>query len=315
MPKKTYLDAVNLALTEILADNPQSFILGEDVGDYGGAFGATKGLLSRFPSQVLETPISEAAITGLAIGAALEGMLPILEIQFSDFLTVAMDQIVNQAAKICYLSNGQASVPLVIRAAIGSGTGASVQHSQSYESWFTQVPGLIVIEPSNAEDVYRALKAAVDNPNPVIIFEPKSLYKQQFSFDSLLPLTIGKSEIKRVGEDLTIIAIGRMVELALKAAESAPCDIEVVDPITLLPLDEAGILQSVNKTQRALVLTESVANGIASELVTLVALNTQANVKMLAGAFTPVPAAENLERQLTPEIAQIHATIEELMHG
>lgn len=313
MREKTYLEAINIALTEILSENSNSFVLGEDVGEYGGAFGATKNLANRFSKQVIETPISEAAITGLAIGAAMEGMLPILEIQFSDFLTVAMDQIVNQAAKIHYLSNGKTNVPLVIRAAVGSGTGASVQHSQSYESWFTQVPGLVVIEPSNAEDAYRALKASVSNLNPVIIFEPKALYKKKFSFENLQPLVIGKSEVKMLGVDLTIIAVGRMVELALAIANASPYSVEVIDPITLSPLDENGLLQSVHKTNKALILTDSVKQGIASELVSLIALNSNAKLRQLTAAFAPISSASNLEAAVVPTEIQINAMIEDLM--
>lgn len=315
MPKITYVEAVNIALKEILAENSRSFVLGEDVGEYGGAFGATKDLIAQYPNQVVETPISEAAITGVATGSAMEGMYPILEIQFSDFLTVAMDQIVNQAAKIHYLSNGKVNVPMTIRAAIGSGTGASAQHSQSFESWFTQVPGLIVIEPSNAEDAYRALKAASGNLNPVLILEPKALYKQVFDFENLTPLVIGKSEVKHLGTDLTIIAVGRMVNLALAIAQQSPFSIEVIDPITLSPLDETGLLQSAHKTGKVIILTDSVKQGIASELVSLIALNSQAKVKQLTAKFSPVPAAVTLEKAFVPNAKELNSMIEELLHG
>ena len=212
----TYLAAVNQTLEQVLEIYPESFILGEDVGAYGGAFGATAGLQERFPDRVLETPISEAAITGLATGAALMGKRPILEIQFGDFLTVAMDQIVNQLAKIPYIT-GQ-DLPVVIRVATGAGTGAGVQHSQSLEAWFAHVPGLQVLSPSNAYDAKGLLLGAVASGKPTLIFEPKTCYKET----SLVPketyqLPLGRSQIVAEGTDVTVVAVGSMVPLVEQA--------------------------------------------------------------------------------------------------
>jgi pyruvate dehydrogenase E1 component beta subunit len=313
---KTYLEAVNEGLRQILATLPEAYILGEDVGTYGGGFGATKGLVADFPDRVLDTPISEAAITGVATGSALLGKRPILEIQFSDFLTVAVDQIVNEAAKIHFLSNGKQTVPIVIRAASGSGTGASAQHSQSFENWFAHVPGLIVAMPSNAYDAKGILVAAVKNNNPVLIFEPKSLYKTAMPVPSeLYEVPLGQAKTVRTGHDVTIIAVGRMVEVAKSVAENSSVSIEIVDPVTLSPLDVPTLASAAQKTGKVLILTEAIAqSGISGEILSqLIEAGFAGKIKRLGGKFMPVSAAKSAEAAQVPSQAEIVEAIAQLL--
>lgn len=204
----TYLEAVREAMSQEMRVNPDVFIMGEDIGVYGGAFGVTRGMIEEFgPERVRNTPISEAAIAGAAVGAAMTGMRPILELQFSDFITIAMDQIVNQAAKTRYMFGGKGKVPMVVRTPAGSGTGAAAQHSQSLEAWMAHIPGLKVIQPSTAYDAKGLLKAAIDDDNPVIFYEHKLLYRTKGHVpEEPYTLPIGKAEIKRPGTDVTIVA-------------------------------------------------------------------------------------------------------------
>ncbi|MDR2465144.1 MAG: alpha-ketoacid dehydrogenase subunit beta, partial [Streptococcaceae bacterium] len=208
MRKLSYLSAVNEALDQSLAQDERVFLIGEDIGVYGGGFGATKGLIEKYGSdRVRETPISEAAIAGFSVGAAMTGLIPIMELQFSDFITIAVDQLVNQAAKIHYMSGGQYNVPMVLRTAGGSGTGAAAQHSQSLENWMAHVPGLIVVMPSNAYDAKGLLMAAVQDANPVLVYEHKAMYKDEMNVpEQPYTLPLGKAEVKRVGRDVTSIA-------------------------------------------------------------------------------------------------------------
>lgn len=313
---KTYLQALNEGLRQILTTIPEAYILGEDVGTYGGGFGVTKGLVADFPDRVLDTPISEAAITGVATGSALLGKRPILEIQFSDFLTVAIDQIVNEAAKIHFLSNGEQSVPMVIRAASGSGTGASAQHSQSFENWFSHVPGLIVAMPANAYDAKGILVSAVRNNNPVLIFEPKSLYKTSAHVpDELYEVPLGQAKTVVSGDDLTIIAVGRMVEVAKKVVEKASCSIEIVDPITISPLDIDTLASSAKKTGRVLILTEATKqSGISAEILAqLIEAGFSGKLKRLGGKFMPISAAKSVELGQVPTEIEILETIDTLL--
>ena len=216
----TYAEAVRETLTELMADDERVFLMGEDIGVYGGAFGVTTGLLERFGRErVRDTPISEIAIVGAGVGAALCGMRPIVELQFSDFVTCAMDQIVNQAAKIHFMLGGAAQVPLVIRAPAGSGTGAAAQHSQSLEAWFAHVPGIKVVMPATPADAMGLLRAAVEDPNPVLVLEHKLLYKQKGEVPAGHYVPLGKAEVRRRGSDLTIVATAVMVGKAMAAAE------------------------------------------------------------------------------------------------
>lgn len=311
----TYLAAVNQTLEQVLEIYPESFILGEDVGAYGGAFGATAGLQERFPDRVLETPISEAAITGLATGAALMGKRPILEIQFGDFLTVAMDQIVNQLAKIPYIT--RQDLPVVIRVATGAGTGAGVQHSQSLEAWFAHVPGLQVLSPSNAYDAKGLLLGAVASGKPTLIFEPKTCYKET----SLVPketyqLPLGRSQIVAEGTDVTVVAVGSMVPLVEQAIRQISFSVNLLDLRSIAPLDRAGIFQAASKTGRVLVVTESYgAFGLAAEVMAgLVEQGFSGKMKRLTSEFTPIPAAQSLESKTLPSVDDIVREIEGMMH-
>ncbi|MCB0891167.1 MAG: alpha-ketoacid dehydrogenase subunit beta, partial [Propionibacteriaceae bacterium] len=237
----TYAEAVREAMATAMTNDERVFLMGEDVGVYGGAFGVSNDLYERFGTdRVRDTTISELGIVGMGVGAALTGMRPIVEIQFSDFLCQAMDQVVNQAAKLHFMVGGQAEVPLVIRAPGGSGTGAAAQHSQSLEAWFAHVPGLKVVMPSNATDAGSLLLAALDDPNPVLVLEHKLLYKQSFEVpDEFPPARLGEGRIEREGTDLTIVATSVEVQRSVQAAEQLAeqgISAEVIDPRTIKPL-------------------------------------------------------------------------------
>lgn len=320
----TYLQAINEALDEALAQDEQVFLLGEDIGVYGGGFGATSGLQEKYGKQrVRDTPISESAIAGAAVGAAMTGMRPIMELQFSDFITVAMDQLVNQAAKIHYMYGGKANVPLVMRTAAGSGTGAAAQHSQSLENWMAHIPGLKVIQPTTPYDAKGLLHAAIKDNNPVMFYEHKLLYQTE----GVVPaesytIPIGVADVKRVGNDVTIIATGIMVSKSLAAAEIVKekgISVEVIDPRTLVPLDKETLLTSVEKTNRVIITTEAVKNsGFSGELVSIIAeskisLKLKAPIVRLGGEFVPMPAQKTLEAHAIPQIDSLVQAVEQLM--
>ncbi|WP_086347888.1 alpha-ketoacid dehydrogenase subunit beta [Candidatus Enterococcus clewellii] len=320
----TYLEAVNEALDEALQADPKVFLLGEDIGVYGGGFGATQGLQEKYGAErVRETPISESAIAGVAVGAAMTGMRPIMELQFSDFITVAMDQLVNQAAKIHYMYGGKASVPMVMRTAGGSGTGAAAQHSQSLENWMAHIPGLKVIQPSNAYDAKGLLHAAIEDENPVMFYEHKLLYKTEMDVpEAKYTLPIGKAAIKHEGQDVTIVATGIMVEKALEAAtilEKEGMSLEVIDPRTLVPLDKETILSSVAKNKRVIVATEAVKNsGFSAELAAVIAESEISRqllhpIVRLGGEFVPMPAQRILEEMATPQVETIVQAVRQMM--
>lgn len=322
----TYLQAINEALDEALAQDERVFILGEDIGIYGGGFGATKGLQEKYGKQrVRDTPISESAIAGAAVGAAMTGMRPIIELQFSDFITVAMDQLVNQAAKIHYMYSGKAKVPLVMRTAAGSGTGAAAQHSQSLENWMAHIPGLKVIQPSNPYDAKGLLHAAIHDNNPVMFYEHKLLYQTTSMVpDTAYTIPIGVADIKRAGSDVTIIATGIMVNKALEVAGIADkrgVSVEVIDPRTLVPFDKETILASVAKTKRVIVATEAVKNsGFSAEITAIIAeskaaMNLKAPIVRLGGEFVPMPAQKLLEANATPQVESLLKALERVMSG
>lgn len=320
----TYLEAINEALDEALAHDQKVFLLGEDIGIYGGGFGVTKGLQKKYgKKRVRDTPISESAIVGAAVGAAMTGMRPIVELQFSDFITVAMDQLVNQAAKIHYMYSGKASVPLVMRTAGGSGTGAAAQHSQSLENWMAHIPGLKVIQPSTAYDAKGLLLAAIQDNNPVMFYEHKLLYSTFGDVpETSYVLPIGVADIKKSGEDVTIIATGIMVNKALKAAEMAKqngISVEVIDPRTLVPLDKETILNSVAKTKRVIVATEAVKNsGFSGEITSIIAeseiaMMLKTPIVRLGGEFVPMPAQKILEANAIPQVTSFLEAIEAVL--
>ncbi len=322
MREISYLEAVREAMSQEMRKNEDVFLLGEDIGVYGGAFGVTRGMIEEFgPERVRNTPISEAAIAGGAVGAALTGMRPILELQFSDFITIAMDNLVNQAAKLRYMYGGKGKVPMVLRTPAGSGTGAAAQHSQSLEAWVAHIPGLKVVQPSTAYDAKGLLKAAMDDDNPVIFYEHKLLYKTKgYVPEEQYSIPLGKADIKRKGKDVTIVATSIMVHKALEAAEvleKEGIDIEIVDPRTLVPLDEETIIESVKKTGRVIVVHEAVKRGgFGGEIASVIAESEafdylDAPIKRLGGLPIPIPYNPNLEKAAVPQVADIIAAVKE----
>jgi pyruvate dehydrogenase E1 component beta subunit len=318
----TYLEAVREAMSQEMRQNEDVFILGEDIGVYGGAFGVTRGMIEKFgPERVRNTPISEAAIAGGAVGAALTGMRPILELQFSDFITIAMDQLVNQAAKTRYMFGGKGKVPMVVRTPAGSGTGAAAQHSQSLEAWMAHIPGLKVVQPSNAYDAKGLLKAAMDDDNPVIFYEHKLLYRTQCDVpEEQYSIPLGKADIKREGKDVTIVATAIMVHKALEAAtelEKEGIDVEIIDPRTIVPLDEEAIIESVKKTGRLIVVHEAVKRGgFGGEIASMIAESEafdylDSPIKRLGGLAVPIPYNPTLEKAVIPQVPDIVEAVKE----
>lgn len=324
MREITYLEAVREAMQQEMRANDDVFLLGEDIGVYGGAFGVTEGMVEEFGEErVRNTPISELGMAGVAAGAALTGMRPILEYQFSDFITIGMDQLVNQAAKVRYMFGGKAKVPMVLRTPSGAGTGAAAQHSQSLEAWMAHIPGLKVVQPATAYDAKGLLKAAIDDNNPVIFYEHKLLYKTvDYVPKDLYRIPLGKGDVKRCGKDITVVATAIMVHRALEAAHilaKEGIDVEVVDPRTLVPLDEDTILQSVKKTKRAIVVHEAVKRGgYGGEIASLIGEKAfrylQAPVKRLGALPVPIPYNKTLETAAIPQVESIVDTIKEIVH-
>ncbi|UFT98608.1 alpha-ketoacid dehydrogenase subunit beta [Radiobacillus kanasensis] len=324
MREITYQEAVREAMSIEMRKNPDVFILGEDIGVYGGAFGVTRGMIEEFGSErVRNTPISESAIAGAAIGSALTGMRPILELQFSDFITIAMDQMVNQAAKLRYMYGGKGKVPMVLRTPGGSGTGAAAQHSQSLEAWMAHIPGLKVVQPSTAYDAKGLLKAAMDDENPVIFYEHKLLYQTKSQVpEKEYSIPLGKADIKREGADVTIVATSIMVHKALEAAKELAeegIEVEVIDPRTLVPLDEETIVQSVMKTGRAVVVHEAVKRGgYGGEIASLIAESEafdylDAPIKRIGGLPVPIPYNPELEKAAVPSKEDIKHAVKETL--
>jgi pyruvate dehydrogenase E1 component beta subunit len=311
----TYAEAIREALDEELARDPRVYILGEDVGVWGNLFGCSKGLLDKYGKErVRDTPISEAGITGCAVGSAAAGLRPVLEIMYIDFITIAMDQLINHAARWHQLSGGKVKVPLVLRTQGGVGFRNSSQHSQSLENWFINVPGLVVVMPSTPYDVKGLLKAAVRDDNPVVFIEHKAVYRNKGPVpkeDYLIPL--GVAEVKRPGRDLTIVANSWMVLHALAAAEElakAGIDCEVVDPRTLYPLDEETIAASVRRTGLCLVVNEAPAEGGFSATVAAVVAERcfgqlKKPVRRLCGQRTGIPYDKDLERAVVPGVQDV----------
>jgi len=314
----SYSEAIREAMALAMDRDPTVILMGEDIGVYGGAFQVTLDLIDRYgPDRVMDTPISELGGAGVAVGAALTGLKPIFEFQFSDFATLAMEQIVNQAAKLRYMLGGEASVPVVFRMPAGSGTGAAAQHSQSLEAWFGHVPGLKVIQPSTPEDAKGMLLAALDDPDPVMIFEHKLLYKMKGPVPAGHYTTpIGKAAIRREGRDLTIVAGAIMVHRALEAAERMAqdgIDAEVIDLRSIRPIDHATILASVRKTGKLMIVYEGVKSfGVGAEISAAVAESDafdylDAPILRLGGAEAPIPYNPDLERAAVPQVDTIEA--------
>ena len=321
MRELRYIWAINEALGEEMERDPNVFIVGEDVGLPGGAFGATRGLVDRFgPERVIDTPISEAAIMGLAAGAASNGLRPVVEIMFMDFMTMCMDGVVNQIAKMRYMFGSQFSMPLVIRTPAGAGLHAGPQHSQSLEAWFAHIPGLKVVMPATPYDVKGILKAAIRDDNPVLVIEHKALHALKGEVpEQEYVLPIGKAFTKRQGTDVTIVATSRMVHEALKAAEELEkrgISVEVIDLLSISPWDKNAVFESVSKTHRLVIAQEAVKNfGAGSEIAATVAEEIldelDAPIIRVGAPFVPVPFA--LEEVYLPDALHIVKAIETIM--
>jgi pyruvate dehydrogenase E1 component beta subunit len=323
MREITYLEAVREAMTQEMERDSNVFLIGEDIGEYGGAFQVTYGMLEKFgPERVLDTPITELALTGAATGAALIGMRPIAEIMFMDFTTLASEQLVNQAAKLRFMFGGQSTVPMVLRTPAGSGTGAAEHHSQSFENWFVHVPGLKVVMPSTPYDVKGLLVASIRDNNPVVFVEHKLLYKTKGDVpEEPYEVPLGKADVKREGKDLTIVAYSIMAHKSLQAAEELSkegIDVEVVDPRTLRPLDAETIVNSIKKTGKVLIVHEAVkTGGFGGELAGVIAESEafgylEAPIIRLAGKEVPIPYNRNLEQASVPQVEDIVEKAREL---
>jgi acetoin:2,6-dichlorophenolindophenol oxidoreductase subunit beta len=312
----TYVKAINTALAQAMRADEGVIVLGEDVAE-GGPYLATEGLSQEFGRRrVLNTPISEGAVCGIAVGAAQAGLRPVVEIMFIDFITLALDQLVNQAAKAHFMSGGQLSVPMVLRTQGGSGGRAGAQHSQSLEAWLTHIPGLKVVMPATAADAAGLLLSAIADPNPVVFVENKSLYfRREPAPETAVPLPLGASHRVRAGRDVTIVALSRMVGEAMQAAERLAregIEAEVIDPRTLIPLDLDPIADSVRRTGRAVVAHEAVRTGgfgaeLAAELQAAAFDYLDAPIQRVGAPFMPVPLSPSLEDAYRPAGEEIYA--------
>ena len=306
----TLADAVREALAEEMRRDPTVFICGEDIAEAGHPFKVLTGLVKEFgPDRVLDTPISEPGFTGLAVGAAMTGMRPVVDIMFGDFIGLTMDQMVNQAAKIHYMSGGKWKCPLVMRTTLGATRRSAAQHSQSLHAWFCHVPGLKVLLPSTPYDAKGLLKSAIRDDNPVVFFEDKMMYKLKGPVPTEeYTIPLGVADIKRVGTDLTIVATSSMVQIALGAAkllDEYDISVEVVDPRTLWPLDEKTLIESAKKTGRVIVMDEGYGRyGVTAELASVIAegafFNLEAPVKRMGAMHVPIPFSPPLEDATVP---------------
>ncbi|PCD68952.1 alpha-ketoacid dehydrogenase subunit beta [Rhizobium phaseoli] len=322
----SYSQAIQEAMAIAMEADERVILMGEDIGVYGGAFQVTGDLIDRFgPDRVMDTPISELGGAGVAVGAAMTGLRPIFEFQFSDFAALAMEQIVNQAAKMRYMLGGEVSVPVVMRFPAGSGTGAAAQHSQSLEAWLGHVPGLKVIQPATPHDVKGMLLAAVADPDPVMIFEHKLLYKMKGPVpEGHYTVPLDKAEIRRRGKDLSIVATSIMVHKALEAAEQLAAeaiDVEVIDLRSVRPIDRATVITSVKKTTRLLCVYEGVKTlGVGAEISAMIAESEafdylDAPIVRLGGSETPIPYNPELEKAAVPQVPDIFNAARDLVRG
>ncbi len=322
MRKLTIRAAINEALRQEMKRDPDVYVLGEDVGVFGGCFGVTAGLIDEFgPERVIDTPITESAIVGSAVGAAATGLRPVAELMFMDFVGVTLDQIFNQAAKMRYMFGGKATIPMVIRTACGAGGSAAAQHSQSLEAWFMHVPGLKVVAPSTSYDAKGLLVSSIRDDNPVIFVEHKFIYDMEGEVpEDLYTVPLGKADVKREGSDVTVIATMAMVHRALEAAEELSKEgvsVEVVDPRTLQPLDNETIIESIKKTHKVVIVHEAVKfAGPGAEIAAMIADEAfdylDAPVKRVAAPFTPVPFSPVLEKEYIPGKEKIINAVKEL---
>lgn len=320
----TFAGALNEALAQEMRRDPKIFMAGEDIGQYGGIYGVTKGLLDEFgEKRIRDTPITESVIIGLAVGASAAGLHPVVELMFVDFIGVSMDQLLNQAAKMKYMFGGKATLPLVLRATEGAGHQAAAQHSQCLEAWFMHIPGIKVVVPSTPYDAKGLLTTAMRDQNPVVFLEHKFLYG---TVEGEVPeesytIPFGVADVKRKGDDVSVVATMAMVHKALKVADDLAKEgisVEVIDPRTLTPLDDATIVESVKKTHRLVVVTEEVGHaGSSAEIVARVADKAfdylDAGIKRVTAPFTPVPFSPVLESAFIPSEEKIIAAIREVV--
>lgn len=322
----TFAQAIREALDEEMARDEKIFVLGEDVGAWGGVFRTTETLFQKYGAdRVIDTPLSEEGFVGLSVGAAMTGMHPVPEIMFGDFITLVMDQIVNQAAKMRYMTGGQVQVPITIRATMGGGRSSGAQHSQSWHAWFAHVPGLKVVLPSTPYDAKGLLKTALREPNPVLFFEDKVMYHKVKGpvpeEEYLIPF--GKADIKREGKDVTLVALSRMIHPTLAAAERLAAEgisAEVIDPRTLAPLDEVTLINSVAKTGGAVIVDEGYNRfGTTAELAAVIAHGAfdylDAPIERLGAMNVPVPFSPVLEFATIPDEEKIIAAVHRIMEG
>lgn len=323
MAEMRFGKALNQALNDAMAADDSVVLLGEDVAAAGGPFGVTRGLLDTFgPERVRDTPISEATLVSATVGAALSGLRPVVEIMFMDFLTLGMDGLVNQAAKARFMFGGQCSVPMVLRTPHGGGLGAGPQHSQCLEAWLAHIPGLKVVCPATAADAYGLMRAAIDDPDPVIVVENKAIYARKEEVpETLEHVPIGRARLARAGCDVTIVTYGAMVDCALDAARSLAderIEAEVVDLRSLQPWDETAVLESLSRTHRLVVLHEAVeAFGIGAEIVARMADvgfdELDGPIVRVGAPFMPVPFAKNLEDAYRPDAKRVIAAVRRVL--
>jgi len=315
MKNLSMMEAIREAMTKKMREDPTVFVMGEDVGAFGGCFGVTAGMFEEFgPERVRDTPISEGVIIGCAVGAAATGTRPIAELMFIDFVTVGADQLVNQAAKMRYMVGGKISLPMVVRLPLGAGTRAAAQHSQSLEAWLAHIPGLKVVYPSSPNDAYGLMLKAIEDDNPVVFLEHKLLYGVKGDVDeNSKPIEFGKADIKREGKDVTIVATGRMVYEALNAAEELSkkgIEAEIFDPRTLFPFDKETLFNSIEKTNKLIIVTEENKRGsFAGEISAMVAEecfdNLDAPIIRVCSVNSPVPFSPVLEDYYVPNASDI----------
>lgn len=323
MRKMTYAEGIREGMRIKMQEDPNVFILGEDVGAFGGCFGVTAGLFDEFgDKRVRDTPISEGVIIGAAVGAAATGLKPIAELMFIDFLTVGMDQLVNQAAKMRYMFGGKISVPMVVRLPAGAGVRAAAQHSQSLEAWLTHVPGLKVVYPSNPQDAIGLMLTAVADDNPVMYIEHKMLYSVKGDVEDIVaPIPFGKANVLREGKNVTVITYGKQVYDALSAAETLAkegIDVEVIDLRSLYPLDKETIFKSIAKTNKVVIVSEEVKRGgYGGEIAAIIAEerfdDLDAPIVRIGALNTPIPFNANMEDYVIPNVQDIIQGIKRML--
>ncbi len=314
-------EAINLAMSEEMRKDDKIFLMGEDVGIYGGDFGTSVGMLDKFGEhRVKDTPMSEAAIAGAAVGAAITGLRPIVDLTFMDFITIAMDAIVNNGAKNNYMFGGGLKTPVTFRVASGSGIGSAAQHSQALEAWMTHIPGIKVVAPGTVNEAKALLKSSIQDDNIVLFIEPKAQYgkKEEVNLDPDFYIPLGKGDLKREGTDVTIVSYGRMLERAIQAADELAAEgisVEVVDPRTLIPLDKEMIINSVKKTGRLVLVNDAYkTGGYIGEIAAMVAESEafdylDAPIVRVASDDVPVPYAAVLENAILPNVEKIKAAV------